>query len=154
MELNWRFLFFRWKGRIGREWYWLGNLTIWIISASANFVFLRLAPQRLEYWAVAAIVTLIGLYSTVAVAIKRLHDRNKSAWWILLFYFLPNVIMAASIQMRPFLPMWWIGAALSMVISLWALIELGFRRGTQGSNHFGALAVDEPLPAWNPNETG
>ncbi|MGC1622609.1 MAG: DUF805 domain-containing protein, partial [Pseudolabrys sp.] len=30
--------------------------------------------------------------SSVALAIKRLHDRNKSGWWLLVFYLLPGVI--------------------------------------------------------------
>jgi uncharacterized protein DUF805 len=32
------------------------------------------------------------IVSSIAVAIKRLHDRNKSGWWLLVFYFLPGVI--------------------------------------------------------------
>ena len=57
----------------------------------------------------------------VVVQIRRWHDRNKSGWWILL-----NLI--------PFLG------------SAWALIELGFIRGTKGPNRFGP----DPLVATPP----
>jgi uncharacterized membrane protein YhaH (DUF805 family) len=88
----------------------------------------------------------------VAIAVKRLHDRNKSGWWVILFYFLPNGVVTASIQLRPFVAWWWIGAALGLAISLWGFIELGFRRGTRGSNRFSERPMDEPLPTWNPND--
>ena len=32
------------------------------------------------------IVVIPMLVSGIAVGIKRLHDRNKSGWWLLLFY--------------------------------------------------------------------
>ena len=55
------------------------------------------------------------LWSSFALQAKRWHDRDKSAWWILL----------------NFIP----------IANLWALIETLFLRGTEGSNRFG----DDPL---------
>jgi uncharacterized membrane protein YhaH (DUF805 family) len=63
---------------------------------------------------------LIGialLWPSVAIAIKRWHDRGKSGWWMLIF-FVPIV--------------GWI----------WGGIELGFLKGTDGPNEYGP----DPLP--------
>ena len=54
----------------------------------------------------------IAIISSIALTIKRLHDRNKSAWWFLL----------------AFVPVF--GA-------LWYLVEVGFLPGTQGANKYG-----------------
>ena len=74
-----------------------------------------------------------------AVTIKRLHDRDKSAWWYLLYGIAPfgffllaiylwtaRVLEAASILF-----------VLSFVGLIWAIIELGFLRGTAGPNRYG-----------------
>ena len=75
--------------------------------------------------------------SSVALAIKRLHDRNKSGWWLLVFYLLPGVIdnigMYTAVQLVFHLA--------SLALSIWALVELGFLRGTSGSNKYGRLRL-------------
>ena len=46
---------------------------------------------------VAGLILLIiisGLWISLALGAKRLHDRNKSAWWLLLFWLLPAVLHA------------------------------------------------------------
>src|SRR6202043_1645827 len=35
---------------------------------------------------------LLVSFAWLAVAIKRLHDRDKSAWWLLLFYIVPAIL--------------------------------------------------------------
>jgi uncharacterized membrane protein YhaH (DUF805 family) len=70
----------------------------------------------------------------LAVATKRLHDRDKSAWWLLLFYALPAVLGNVGDAAGG------IGGMLSLVgvaISIWAMVELGFLRGTPGPNRYG-----------------
>ncbi len=74
------------------------------------------------------------LWIGLAVAAKRLHDRGKSAWWLLPFYALPAVLDGIGSAIGG------IGLLLSlasMAISIWALIELGFLRGTPGANAYG-----------------
>jgi uncharacterized membrane protein YhaH (DUF805 family) len=55
---------------------------------------------------------LVMLWSSLAIQVKRWHDRDKSAWWLLM-----NFV--------PF-----IGA-------IWVLVECGFLRGTEGQNNYG-----------------
>ena len=51
-------------------------------------------------------------YPQFAIAVKRLHDRNKSARWLILLF-------------------------VPIVGALWMLVELGFLRGTRGINKWG-----------------
>jgi uncharacterized membrane protein YhaH (DUF805 family) len=71
--------------------------------------------------------------SSIAVAIKRLHDRNKSGWWLLVFYLLPGVIG----NIGPYTGLDIVFQLASLALSIWALVELGFLRGTSGPNQYG-----------------
>jgi len=51
-----------------------------------------------DYGALSVIVLvfmIVSWVSALAVGIKRLHDRDRSGWWIALFYFGPAVLQAA-----------------------------------------------------------
>jgi hypothetical protein len=73
------------------------------------------------------------MVANFAVGVKRLHDRAKSGWWMPFFVFGPSVLgglNAAAARQG-------IGILFSLAgsaISIWALIELGFLRGTDGTN--------------------
>jgi uncharacterized membrane protein YhaH (DUF805 family) len=71
--------------------------------------------------------------SAIAVAIKRLHDRDKSGLWVLVFYLLPGVIG----NIGPYTGLDIVFQVVSLALSIWALIELGFLRGTSGRNPYG-----------------
>jgi uncharacterized membrane protein YhaH (DUF805 family) len=92
------------------------------------------------------------LISSVFVGIKRLHDRNKSAWWLLVFYGLPFALpfLAPLLGGDADTDTLSAGAAVlqyaGLAISLWALVELGFIRGTIGANPYGPDPV-APKPA-------
>ncbi len=101
--------------------------------------------------AAAAIVLLFlaYLYAAIAVTVKRLHDRNKGAVWLLVFWILPMalyivgfaVIAAATaaggqhtgdaVLALPF-------SLGGFAIAIWAFVELYCLRGTAGDNRFGA----------------
>ncbi len=105
--------------------------------------------------AIVAVAFLALIYAAFAVAVKRLHDRNKSAWWLLVFYLLPALLngprqMAVFHAMHDgtFLarhggglamggPLAIIAGGAAAIISLWAFVELYILRGTVGDNRFG-----------------
>jgi len=80
----------------------------------------------------------------LAVTTKRLHDREKSGAWILLFAIGPwlcyGVALVASLDRAGGLG--GIFALAGFGIALWAFVELGCLRGTVGPNRFGP----DPLP--------
>jgi uncharacterized membrane protein YhaH (DUF805 family) len=150
--MNFAHVLFGFSGRINRAKYWLAAL-FWFLVAIAAFgvVIFLIGVGASDFSAddiggviaafglgilVIAIVLIAMLISYFAVGIKRLHDRNKSGWWILLFYAGPlvlNVIGGSSQSdvVSSFL------ALASFAITIWALVELGFLRGTVGLNQYG-----------------
>ncbi len=49
------------------------------------------------FYAVCGVLYLLLSYMQMAVMTKRLHDRNKSAWWLLVFVVLPAALSFAGI---------------------------------------------------------
>jgi uncharacterized membrane protein YhaH (DUF805 family) len=100
----------------------------------------------------------IVMWIMLAVSVKRLHDRDRSGWWIMPFFVLPcfnNSIpdwFGESIFMAP------LDIAL-FILGIWGFIEMGFLRGTSSTNQFGPdpLAEDDTRkrglgshgPAWD-----
>jgi uncharacterized membrane protein YhaH (DUF805 family) len=73
------------------------------------------------------------IISGVMIGIKRLHDRDKSGWWLLVFFLLPAVLSGLGTT---------IGFAIlfslaSLAVSIWGVVELGFLRGSAGPNQYG-----------------
>lgn len=179
--MDWGHYLFGFSGRINRAKIWLFILLT--ILAQAVF-FALLGPLMgfsvMGFWhahnnPVAAIfgglsnasagLLTIGFYVAVfiagiAVTVKRLHDRNKSAWWLIVFYVLPwflnmralttyrydfhgngpftNIAMrmGPEISTNMGLPGGLL-SALAFVLTVWAFVELYVLRGTIGDNRFG-----------------
>jgi len=125
-------IWFSFKGRINRAKYWLV-----LLVGSAIFATILLGAIAAQSWALGILAGLLFIpffVSSLAVAVKRLHDREKSAWWLLVFYLLPalldgmaNVAEDASL----------VFSLASFAVSLWAFVELGCLRGTIGDNQYG-----------------
>ena len=136
-------LFFGFSGRIGRAAYWMTALVFAVVSLFAvSPVWLVVFDPNgnvTEAFVVIGLVALVMLaifLSSIAVGIKRLHDRNKSGWWMLFFYVLPSVlVVAAELSGDPATITF--GTYTSAAIGLWAFVELGLLRGTEGPNEFG-----------------
>jgi len=73
------------------------------------------------------------------VATKRMHDRNRSGWWLLLVYGPPAALAIAieRLHWNPALPV--LGIALDVLVlpAAWAFVELFCLRGTPGPNRYG-----------------
>ena len=122
-------LLFGFQGRTNRAKFWLVALALLVIEAIVLGVIGGQAamsddPQQAlaSLGPVAGIVLVIfGLavtWITIAVGIKRFHDRNKSGVWVLIIF-------------------------VPVIGGLWYLIECGFLRGTPGPNNYGP----DPLAA-------
>lgn len=89
---------------------------------------------------------LIFLFAWLAVASKRLHDRDKSAWWLVPFILVPFACQVTAIQILP-----WAGnAAIPLLIiatafGMWGAAELMFLKGTEGNNRYGPDTVSGPV---------
>lgn len=135
--------FFALTGRASRLEYWRVQLAQVVLSAVV--MCLVVAATVVGGWlgAVPSLLFLPVLAAGVATTIRRLHDRDKAAWWIMVFaagpYALFGVAALAYEDGADIAIL--IGLALSLAatgLSIWAWIELGFLRGTKGENRYGA----------------
>jgi len=110
------------------------------------------------------VISLIWTYIHLAVMTKRLHDRDKGAIWLLVFFVAPIVLniprymevfqivsnfpafvahaqeIARSHSGEPPFqetPLALIGGGAASIIGLWAFVELFCLRGTVGDNRYG-----------------
>jgi len=97
-----------------------------------------------------AIGTPLFLWVYLAISIKRLHDRNKSAWWMMLFFVFPGLFDQFADRLGDSYPVIFVGYV-SFAFCIWGVIELGFLKGTKGPNRFGAdpLAPIDTRPPWD-----
>jgi uncharacterized membrane protein YhaH (DUF805 family) len=134
MDLN---LFFSFQGRINRAKYWLVTL-IWLAVWILVGTLLVAAMFTTESWLVPGVIGLVviipAIVSGVSVGIRRLHDRDKTGWWLVLFYLVPSVLQSGGG------PQAGIGLLLTLAglaIAIWAIVELGCLPGTAGPNQYG-----------------
>jgi uncharacterized membrane protein YhaH (DUF805 family) len=109
------------------------------------------------------LIYIAYLWSKLAVYAKRLHDRGRSAWWLLVYLGVPLALMgyacyvtaapclmAGMAAMKhgslPSLIAHWV----SVLIGLWVFIDLFCLKGTKGENKYGA---DPLAPNWCDPET-
>lgn len=169
--MDWTHHLFRFDGRINRAGFWFGLLYMFcgmfvllMLGAGLNLLFggngsfsldtddvfrivdpatYRLTPLAklpLVVVKLAEIALLLWIY--LAIAVKRLHDRDKSAWWMLPFFVLPGLYN----QFDDRLPetYWMLVPALAAaVLYLWGTIEMDFLRGSPRTNRFGAAPLEK-----------
>jgi uncharacterized membrane protein YhaH (DUF805 family) len=116
--MHWRHFLFLFTGRISRRQYWGFVAVITPVCLIAAIVDGKNGYEFLT-GPLAAGVILLLLWPSLAVQAKRWHDRDMSAWWILI-HFIPLV--------GPFA----------------ALIVNGFLRGTDGKNKYGPDPLERP----------
>ena len=121
-------LYFSANGRISRQQFWHGVFGIVVILVLVMLILMRLVPP----------VALIIL------SIKRLHDRGKSGWWVVVFIILPTVLDTLGDTLTEGEPVWWLLFVAMCAFGFWGLIEIGFLRGTEGDNEYGP----DPLARW------
>jgi uncharacterized membrane protein YhaH (DUF805 family) len=127
-------LWFGFSGRANRAKYWLvAAINVAIMTVLTVVAIVGNAPAL---WIVFIIAILVLVVSSVAVSIRRLHDRGKSGWWVLVFIFVPGLLNGVGSRLDDPVPMMILSLA-GLAISIWALVELGFLRGTQGDNAYG-----------------
>ena len=127
--MDWKYLFTTRDGRIGRQQWWLGLIVLvvamWVIIFILSMVFGQDVTQEVTATSysyqsslspigtiIAVIVYIPFLIASICLSAKRWHDRNKSAWWILI-------------------------GLIPIIGGIWTLVENGFLKGTDGPNDYG-----------------
>jgi uncharacterized membrane protein YhaH (DUF805 family) len=97
-------ILFSFEGRIGRGTYWLailGLIVAVLVLTFAPFLLNSEAAAVLMLALTSQFVWLLSLWPILAVGAKRLHDRNKNGWWLLVFWLLPFALFLWRLQHRP-----------------------------------------------------
>jgi uncharacterized membrane protein YhaH (DUF805 family) len=135
-----------------------GSLIADLVEQKISLGALIATPQARITGLVLCGFYIVMLYISIAVGTKRLHDRNKSAWWLLIFYVLPfvlniprmmvawNVLQHMDVLMKTVQqggtvyqggPLAILAGGAASLLSLWAFVELFCLRGTVGDNRYG-----------------
>lgn len=146
--MDWQTLLFGFRGRINRAKYWLSMLVYVVVGLLLGLV--GLVTGRVTGFQVPSrIVELVIFVSSLAVTVKRLHDRDKSAWWLLAYYLVPSILIAIALAaafvgidgLGGMAAGWGFLVKLAILgafaFSLWFFVDLACLRGTKGYNRFG-----------------
>jgi uncharacterized membrane protein YhaH (DUF805 family) len=133
-------LLFSFSGRVNRRPYWLTSIAMLLLIVILVAIVFMLMDVSLSLFVVLGVLYIPLLWIAFAIGAKRLHDRDKSAWWLLLFYILPSILSNVADSTSGLGILLWL---ISTAISIWAFVELGCLRGTVGPNRFGP----DPLQA-------
>jgi uncharacterized membrane protein YhaH (DUF805 family) len=95
-------------------------------------------------------VTPVVVWCCAAIFIKRLHDRNRSGWWMVAFFVVPGLYHQFEDRLGDTYVVAFVGLMAS-ILGLWCFIEIACLRGTQGPNRFGPdpLAPVDTRPGWD-----
>lgn len=121
------------RGRSSRKEYAVFTVANFVLSAV-----LGLIPV------IGGLFSLIIIIPGIAVAVRRLHDLNKSGWWLLapfLILIIGLIGVAGTVEEGGAAAWVWLmvaGGIMSLVMSIWLL----FARGTDGANRFGDAQQD------------
>lgn len=110
-------LYFSTEGRINRKKYIIGVLPLIAIAIVAAILDEVSGSRVFATYGIFQIAAFfINLWPGIALGVKRLHDRNRNGWLILLAY----------------VPL----------VNIWITIEVLFLKGAVGENKYGA----DPIP--------
>ena len=148
MDLDFKYLFTSFEGRINRAKYWAGTIILAIVSIVAGFIIGAIFGSSTLGAILVALVTIALFYPGYAVAAKRFQDRDKpgvTALYGLIPVLIASLLQAFGLTGTPNQPnaLGWICTLVTMGVGLWFLIELGILKGTPGPNRFGG----DPLAA-------
>lgn len=114
VKLTLKQIWFSFEGRISRKVFWLYGLLL-AVPLGVLWGIAAAISDTLNV-VVAIPMNIAFVWMALAMQVKRWHDRDKSGWWILL----------------GFVP----------IANIWAFIETGFLRGTEGANQYGGDATE------------
>ena len=165
--MNWPQLLFGFKGRITRLYWWVTSLVVSVVAG--------MLTQSLQFWARemgagaidtetgmfepsgafgigVGVIALFNLWINFAVSVKRLHDRDRTGWWIAVVYLAIMVAIVLGVatltqpegQRAPLNAVAVAAVFAASCLMIWMFIEIGFLKGTQGSNRFGSDPLGAP----------
>jgi uncharacterized membrane protein YhaH (DUF805 family) len=123
---------------LSASWHFVTDLARGTEPVSAATLF------HLLFYAVTLPVLAVFTWAYAATSIKRLHDRNKTGWWVVIFLIAPPGLNTLWDWLdSPNLAL--LVSALACGLSVWGFVELFCLRGTRGPNRFGSDPLAPPV---------
>ena len=112
--LSMKDIFLSFQGRIPRKVYWLYGVLGLMIGTMVAFGAVYLLSTILGEWILVLMlpIYIVVIWASLAIGVKRWHDRDKSGWWMLI-------------------------GLVPIIGGIWQIVECGFLKGTEGDNRFG-----------------
>lgn len=105
------------NGRIGRHKYWINTAISFVILLGISGISSAINPDPNAFTAadmwILSPLSIVGFWIAFSARIRRMHDHNKSGFWLLL-------------------------SLVPIIGEIWLFIELGFLEGDRRHNLFGA----------------
>lgn len=131
------------SGRINRAKYWRSLLVFIGAGLLVGVILFTAAGLAAPLFILMLVIVFIPwLLWGFAFHTERLHDRGKSAWWLVVFYAVPGMLDHLAKAA------WSAGAAgtglhytlalAGFALSIWGFVEIGCLRGDAGSNRYGS----------------
>ena len=177
--MDWTWYLFRFDGRINRAKLWLAMvvmfglmMTVGLAIVATRSLFGNLAPFHfgasdlfrlldpdtyrsftlgdLPRLLIKLAVTSLLMWVYFATSIKRLHDRDKSGWWMVPFFAVPGLYN----QFAERLPDSYADLPLAIAVAIlcmWGFVEMYCLKGSRKTNRFGADPLaPKPRPDTRP----
>ena len=147
MEDLFQFLFGA-SGRISRAKYWRSVLFFSLTGLMTAVILFTAVSIAASFFIVMVVLIFIPwLLWGFSFTTERLHDRDKSAWWLVVFYLVPGVLghlaEAARVAGSAGTTLNGILALASFSLTIWGFVEVGCLRGTNGLNTYGPDPVGQ-----------
>jgi uncharacterized membrane protein YhaH (DUF805 family) len=177
--MDYAWFLFSFEGRINRAGYFLAGLIIgcWILflaivvfsiakifgsaplslGLKTDDIFGLVDPETFRSLSSTETVPLLFkvvgmplfLWAYLAASVKRLHDRDRSGWWMVPFFVVPGLYSQFEPRLPDSIPVVVIGIT-AAVLQLWGTIEMFFRKGTASANRFGPAPLAPDAPGLGP----
>jgi len=133
------------SGRASRTVFCLVYITYEVMVAALYSAF------TIERAAILLVIAFAGFLIVILSAVRRVHDRNRNAYWLLIFfgpgfaltaiglYFINTgiVFREGTVEIVLFGVAFGSAALFATLLLCWGAIELAFLKGTSGPNRFG-----------------
>jgi len=129
-------------GRINRAKYWRSVLIFIAAGLMTAVILFTAASIAAPLFVIVVVLVLIPwLLWGFSITTERLHDRDKSAWWLVAFYLVPGVLdqtaKATWLAGSAGMVLHYILVLTAFTLTIWGFVEIGCLRGTAGRNRYG-----------------
>jgi uncharacterized membrane protein YhaH (DUF805 family) len=129
-------------GRINRARYWRSRVIFSVAGLFAAVLLFTAAGIAAPLFVIMLVIVFIPwLMWGFVIHTERLHDRDKSAWWLLLFYGLPALLgplaKLASFAGGAGVALQYVLTLAGFALSIRGFVEIGCLPGNPGSNSYG-----------------